>query len=540
MLTVTTSFAVATIRSVPASYATIQSALNACAAGDTVLVQPGTYAENLVWPVTAAIKLVSAGDTTNTFIDGNANGAVITITTSMVDTNTVITGFTITNGYKTGSMANGGGIYLSNASPKFEQVAVSDNRINAANWGYGAGVHANNSSVIFSHSSISRNRTDFATWGYGGGVYLSGSGNPKFRNVRIENNFVIADIWNYGTGIYAEDVTLSLTDCLIRGNTTGDSASYSYGTGLFVQDGQADLVNVAVLNNMSSKFSSYHYGIGIHIRSCTANLTNVLVAGNLVSDGGNFYNGAGIYLTSSGGNYNRVNMMNVTVTDNKRTNSGIVNGSGLYAGSGDTISITNSIFWNPNSGAEIFIPSSGTTVLTASYSNIRNGFAGTGNINMLPGFVSASDFHLTPSSPCVNTGTLSGAPAFDLDNMPRPSPAGTNPDMGCYELSQPLNVYELTTGIFSVNVYPNPAAGLVTVAINENKTDNDFTAGYRNAEITISDLSGKKIYQQIKGLMQNGTSETGINISHLANGVYLMIVKTDNFTSVKKLAVNNQ
>ena len=55
---------------VPGEYSTIQSALSAAGNGDTVLVQPGTYTENIIWPETNGIKLISAGDSSNTIIDG--------------------------------------------------------------------------------------------------------------------------------------------------------------------------------------------------------------------------------------------------------------------------------------------------------------------------------------------------------------------------------------------------------------------------------------------------------------------------------------
>ena len=62
---------------VPEEYTSIQSALNAAGTGDTVLVQPGTYTENIFWPETNGIKLISAGDSSNTIIDGGGVSVVI-------------------------------------------------------------------------------------------------------------------------------------------------------------------------------------------------------------------------------------------------------------------------------------------------------------------------------------------------------------------------------------------------------------------------------------------------------------------------------
>ena len=74
-----------------------------------------------------------------------------------------------------------------------------------------------------------------------------------------------------------------------------------------------------------------------------------------------------------------------------------------------------------------------------SYTCIAGGWPGTGNIGEDPVahdplFVDPAngDLHLSPSSPCVDTGTATGAPDHDLDGNPRPAGAGV--DMGAYEV----------------------------------------------------------------------------------------------------------
>src|SRR6187397_1890999 len=68
----------ATIR-VPGDAATIQQAIDAAAAGDTVLVAPGTYVENLTF-LGKAIMAVSEGGPAVTVIDGNWAGPVVAFT----------------------------------------------------------------------------------------------------------------------------------------------------------------------------------------------------------------------------------------------------------------------------------------------------------------------------------------------------------------------------------------------------------------------------------------------------------------------------
>jgi hypothetical protein len=86
-----------TVKNVATDYLTIQDALNSCISGDTVLVQPAMYYENIIWPDISSIKLLRAGDSTNTMIDGNNNGTVLSITFPIVDT-TMIQGFKIIRG----------------------------------------------------------------------------------------------------------------------------------------------------------------------------------------------------------------------------------------------------------------------------------------------------------------------------------------------------------------------------------------------------------------------------------------------------------
>ena len=62
---------------VPEDYAKIQEAIDAAVNGDTVLVKPGTYVENIDFKG-KAITLQSEQEATVTTIDGNQAGSVMT------------------------------------------------------------------------------------------------------------------------------------------------------------------------------------------------------------------------------------------------------------------------------------------------------------------------------------------------------------------------------------------------------------------------------------------------------------------------------
>ncbi|MDD4805820.1 MAG: hypothetical protein PHO35_03415, partial [Candidatus Cloacimonetes bacterium] len=105
-------------------YTLIQEAITASANGDTVLVYPGRYIENVRFNgknITLASLEILTGDRDyvySTIIDGNQSGPVVRTTTG--ETNIHIQGFTITNGSgdlnEAYNMSVGGGIIVSHMS----------------------------------------------------------------------------------------------------------------------------------------------------------------------------------------------------------------------------------------------------------------------------------------------------------------------------------------------------------------------------------------------------------------------------------------
>ena len=70
-----------------------------------------------------------------------------------------------------------------------------------------------------------------------------------------------------------------------------------------------------------------------------------------------------------------------------------------------------------------------------SYSNVRGGYGGVGNIDSDPMFLSADDYHISLESPCVNAGNpnyVGGANEVDIDGEPRV--INGRVDMGADEL----------------------------------------------------------------------------------------------------------
>ena len=192
----------ALIVNIPLDQSTIQEGINVVSDGDTVLVQPGTYFENINYigkNITVASLFLTTQDTTyisQTTIDGNQNGNVI-IFENEEDSTAVLYGFTITNGNgSTGSIKcsysnptlmflrimnnNCTGVWFADSNSYLYSLIIYNNVTNYS----GGGIYLNhNSDVLIENVLIFENSADF-----GGGIYCDGGAMPVIINSVISNN----------------------------------------------------------------------------------------------------------------------------------------------------------------------------------------------------------------------------------------------------------------------------------------------------------------------------------------------------------------
>ena len=125
---------------VPEDYDTIQEAIDKALEDCVVLVNDGTYKENIDFNG-KSITIQSVNGAENTIIDGDSNGSVVTFS-YFEDKNSVLDGFTITNG--TGTIhgldrpdgmikyyTDGGGIYCFSSSPTIKNCIISGNHVDS-------------------------------------------------------------------------------------------------------------------------------------------------------------------------------------------------------------------------------------------------------------------------------------------------------------------------------------------------------------------------------------------------------------------------
>jgi hypothetical protein len=349
-------------------FCSIQLAIDDAIGGDTIIVRDGTYTGPGNRDIDfggRAITLRSENGPAHCVIDCQGNGRGLYFH-SGEDSNSLVDGFTITNGSVSGY---GGAIFCVAASPTITNCIISNNLAEA-----------------------------------GGGILTEG-GAPSITNCVVTGNSA-----TYGGGIYSSVTPApSISKC-----TISENSAYA-GGGIMVYSGSPDVANCAIIGNSAT------YGAGLYYSFAPSSTT----------------------LTSC------------TITENTASGGG---GISCFA---STLNIENCILWGNTAGwgssygPEMTVGATGyDSSVSISYSDVKGGTSyiyvdpgctldwdDASNVNVDPLFVqpgywngptwTEGDYHLNPASPCVDAGSISGAPADDIDGDLRP--VGALPDIGSDE-----------------------------------------------------------------------------------------------------------
>ncbi|MBF0450539.1 MAG: tandem-95 repeat protein [Candidatus Magnetomorum sp.] len=215
---------------------TIQKAIDLSVNGDTVLVKPGIYEENINFRGKSVH--VKSETPFQAIIDGKYVTNVVRFVTKET-AGAKLSGFIVRHG----AAPTGGGIYIDNASPTIENCRIEDNSsaLNGAgifitgissplvisstikdnvSGGSGGGIYCYQSTPTLSRSVIANNDAERN----GGAVYVSGNANPMLINMVIYDNLANLS----GGAIYVESASIIIRHCTVSDNQAGQ------GLALFV------------------------------------------------------------------------------------------------------------------------------------------------------------------------------------------------------------------------------------------------------------------------------------------------------------------
>lgn len=542
------SILVSSIIHIPADQPTIQAGIDISVESDTVLVQPGTYIENINYNgknITVASLFLTLQDTlyiNQTIIEGNQYEDII-IFENEEDTTSVLTGFTIKDGNT--------GIKCINSNPRLINLHISNNEehgiylfnfqsiisnVCSYNNGYwydidGVGIYIENSILLINETSVYNNTAaglePFSAC-KGTGIAIINS-EVEIKNSHIEENGNA----DFGAGIYCSYSTLDLDNVTVKSNDGG---------GIWISNSDTTIKNSILSDNYYANGNAIHFG---SIEPRTLLLENCLIRNNHST----VYGGAIHFCDNS------------TLIINSSTISNNISSSGgaIFTGLNAEIIINNSILWQ-NIPQEIYRSTyvDDPVDVYVSYSCITNGETGidltgfgnlywlSGNIIFDPLFINPeeNDYHLQNSSSCIgagidtiNIGDLTlVAPEFDLDENSRPNPTGSMPDIGVYE--NPLGEPQVSTDNFVQQIidpllmnFPNP--------FNPSTTINFSLQNNSTIELSVFNTKGQRIQTIAQNEFTKGSHSIiwyGVDESNnpVSSGIYYYKLRVNGKTEAVK------
>jgi len=504
-------FALAGIIRVPQDQPTIQAGINAAENSDTVLVAENTYYENIKFlgkAITVASLFIMDGDTNhinNTVINGsqpaNPDSGSVVYFISGEDTNSVLSGFTITGGSGTniiwapGDELNktGGGIFMKYSGAKIEKNKIVNNLTTVTGNSTAA------ASAIIALGDI--------------GDYI------VIRDNDINQNTATGELEAIGpVGLGTKETCLFENNRVIQNVA---NASSCMGGGLWVDGQQSRPGPYIIRNNIISdnilNGSSSAGGGGMVIQNCSPVLTNNIISGNQAGTWGG--GGIWVYHWTSATGIPKPELINNTITNNSTTGPG---GGIRVDGSAQIfVKVMNTILWGSSapSGPQISTIFSG--IIAVRYSDVQGGWTGEGNIDLDPQFEPGDSlYHLSSSSPCIDAGTHSYnfgsitcyCPSHDIDGEPR----GVLPDIGADEFYpvaiDPQPVAEVPQTYALYQNYPNPFNPATTIEFALPK------AGL--VILTIYNVAGEKVATLVSENLAAGNHKYRWDARGMASGVY--------------------
>jgi hypothetical protein len=581
----------AQIIKVPLDQPTIQAGIDAAINGDTVLVAPGTYYENINFSgkaITVASKYILKQKNKyikKTIIDGSKpsnpdSGSVVNFI-SGEDTNSVLCGFTITGGTGTiqlnpglPPMRQGGGVYCNASGAKIINNRVINNNIGNTAWAMGGGFYNGPpfipTTAIIEDNLFENNKITGGLRATGGGIYLNSAG--RIVNNKVENN----EVFSFGLGSNGGGIALSswspapIHEVVVSGNKVLHNKALqsedalpgisSHAGGLTIIGSKGVISNnIFMFNEISPVDSGFGAGVVLDYPPDELLFKNNIVAQNYYSGSGECY-GGGVAIwdgsptlqnnliventgTIGGGlwtgfHFCNAKLINNTIADNHATKQGAAIDS--Y---NSNLVLMNSILWRNKSPLEdqMYVESG---EIDATYNSIEGGWPGEGNIDENP--------HLIPHvyllgfrSPAIDAGN-----PLEMYNDPAnpkhpnfalfPARGTLVNDMGAFGGPASKDWYDMIDDHmwfagknwqhnkkFHMACYPNPFNSTTHIRFTLEEPAPVKLQIYNTLGQLIATLADKRL--------EAGEHSFDWDAGHVASGVYLYKIKIAETTQTEKL-----
>ena len=275
------------------AFTTLQPALNAASAGDTIFIASGTYkpthipstggtsttSRDLSFYLDKDIKIYGGFAGTETALSqrnigsnpvilsgdigtsgSNSDNCYHIFITDGLSSAAVLDGVTITGGNANGSSSIsysggtysqnvGGGLYLQDSDPILTNLVVFDNNaVHAGGTALGVASNPIITNVVYYMNTAS---------GGGGGMKIWGTSQPKLLNVTFSNNTSGSE--GGGILIYHGNTSVTITNCVFWGNKIGTSSTVNGAD--IDKGGKAPVPTVT--HSLTQQNSSYSTGTGM-------------------------------------------------------------------------------------------------------------------------------------------------------------------------------------------------------------------------------------------------------------------------------------
>ncbi|MDP8321472.1 MAG: right-handed parallel beta-helix repeat-containing protein, partial [Candidatus Stygibacter australis] len=452
-------------------FSSIQAGIDNSVSGDTLLVHPGLYQENINYggrDIVVVSLYYTTGDSSyieNTIIGDVVDGCLATFENYETRA-AVLGGFTLRGG--TGSnfpnYLSGGISCLNFSSPTLRDLNIHDNNRGAA-----GGIYCEYSDPLIENCHIHDNTEPHIY--YGGGITLYHS-NAEISGCLIENNYgqvcgggicvfemsdafientiISGNIAEGGGGIYAQACNLTLRNVLLSNNDgrlgggivlyyyvnpdfenvvikSNECGSYG-GAGMYLNTLDCEIQGVKIIDNYG------HRNVGMFVRNSEVTLKDFVICNNYID------------YENLDGSSMKIDNGSEVIIENTTFQGNISYGTSMIIAGSSSLIMRNSIFADDGMSIQFQESDAGNdNYLELSYCNIVNGESsldcdnygsyvwGAGNISEEVGFacLEEEDWRLMYYSPCIDAGDPEGE--YDPD--------GTIQDMGAIYYDQTELVY---------------------------------------------------------------------------------------------------